>query len=179
MVVPVLITSCHVLDQSNNGPVTAQIMIVSVASMNACGCPAAEATRPEIRSKKSVMVGPRQSDDWRMRRLGGAATGSVDRGLSYSDRENCRPARPAQAQRTSAGRVPRTSCFSTTESPAFKGASVRSWQPSLEMSVTTASNRALSAGQTLTSRATLRRAPSMARPFPTLVRRVPECIGAL
>jgi hypothetical protein len=41
MVVPVLMTNCHVSENPNNGPVTAQIMIVNEARTNVVARPAA------------------------------------------------------------------------------------------------------------------------------------------
>lgn len=51
MVVPVLITSCHVSDHWKSGPVIIQINTTPKASMKAAGCPAKLAVRCENAAK--------------------------------------------------------------------------------------------------------------------------------
>lgn len=52
MVVPVLITSCQVSEYLNTGPVTAQIIIVTVAMINAAELPVAAVAQFENLSNK-------------------------------------------------------------------------------------------------------------------------------
>ena len=52
IVVPVLITSCHVELKWNSGPVAAHTTTTSNATANADGCPAASAMRCAKRSKR-------------------------------------------------------------------------------------------------------------------------------
>jgi hypothetical protein len=51
IVVPVLITSCQVFENSKTGPVTAHIITIRAASINAAGLPADRVTTEDILSK--------------------------------------------------------------------------------------------------------------------------------
>jgi len=54
IVVPVLITNCHVSENLKMGPVIAQIMIISKAIINAAGLPEAFVIFVAIRSKNKA-----------------------------------------------------------------------------------------------------------------------------
>lgn len=56
MVVPVLITSCHVSEKWKNGPDTAHTAMVTIAKTKVKGCPTAREVLEEIFLKVSEML---------------------------------------------------------------------------------------------------------------------------
>lgn len=53
IVVPVLMTSCHVSEKPNSGPVMPQVIIMASATVKVAGVPVMRVTEPAKRSKRA------------------------------------------------------------------------------------------------------------------------------